>query len=59
MKVKLTASCVWTPQDNHYDRQLVKTLLKDQPEDVVIDYLVDALAGSEDMSYPKVSVEEV
>ena len=59
MKVKLTASCIWTPVDNENDKDIVQRLLKEKPADVILDYLEDALRGDGDMSSFEVSAEEI
>lgn len=59
MKVKITASCVWTPEDCDNDRGIVKDLIELQPKDIILDYLQDALGGDPDMSDFEVSVEEL
>lgn len=58
MKVKLTASCIWNPEDNENDKEIVKNLIKEKPADIILDYLEDALRGAEDMSDFEVSAEE-
>lgn len=58
MLVKITASCFWHVSKE--DKEIAKDLMKDKPEDIILDYLQDALAGGdEELTNLKVSVEEL
>lgn len=58
MKVKITASCLW--KVNEEDEEIANDLLRDEPKDIVLDYLQDALIGNDgDLTNFEVSIEEV
>lgn len=57
MKVKLTASCVWNVSVP--DEKIAQDLMHEEPKDIILDYLQDALKGDEELTNFKVSVEQV
>lgn len=58
MLVKITASCFWNVSEE--DEKIARNLIEQEPKDVVLDYLQDALAGhDEELTHFEVSVEEV
>ena len=58
MRVKITASCTW--RVNEADEEIAKNLIEQEPKDIVLDYLQDALAGNDgELETFEVSVEEI
>lgn len=57
MRITLSATAVWTVSPN--DEKMAQKLLKEQPKDVILDYLEDALRGSPEMSQLTITAEEL
>ena len=58
MRVKLTASCVWNVGCES-DEKIAQDLVNEEPKDIILDYLQDALSGDEELTNFEVSVEQV
>lgn len=46
MRVKLTASCIWNVRPE--DEEVARDLVKNEPKEIVLDYLQDALIGKDE-----------
>lgn len=46
MRVKLTSSCIWNVPPE--DEEVARDLIKNEPKDVVLEYLQDALIGKDE-----------
>jgi len=59
MKVKITASCIWNvaKEDTEIALDLIEG--KAPTEEVILDYLQDALKGDEELTDFEVSVKEL
>ena len=57
MRIGLSATAVWTV--NPEDEKMARKLLDEQPEEVLLDYISEALKGNGEVPRPTITAEEL